>query len=66
MESTIKGGLLRHLIVVVVKGKAIFNFPMDSAIKGGLLRHLIVVLVKGKTIRASILPMESTIEEELL
>ena len=66
MGSTIKEGLLRHLIVVPVKGNTIFNFPMGSAIKGGLLGHLIVLLVKGKSIRASILPMESTIEKELL
>ena len=50
MESAIKGGLLRHLIVVSVKGKTIFNFPMESAIKEGLLRHPIVVLVKRKIV----------------
>ena len=42
------------------------SFSMESTIKGGLLRCLIVVLVKGKTIRASILPMESTIMKEML
>jgi hypothetical protein len=49
MGSTIKEGLLRHLIVVSVKGKITRAsiLPMESAIRG---EHPIVVLVKGKIV----------------